>query len=90
MSTTNTLAVISVALTLGVGDVDDLVVVPEEVDLLNTLDVLQVHLLERGRQLLVVAEALHGGLVLAASRALATGGGTANIATKSTINTQPI
>jgi hypothetical protein len=47
-------------LTLGVGEVDDVAILLEHVDLLNSLDGLDVHLLESGLELLVVGG---GGLV---------------------------
>ena len=60
-------------LTLGRGEVNDVAIALEHVDLLNRLDGLDVHLLERGLQLLVVgARVLVHLLDLPSGRALAT------------------
>lgn len=58
--------------TAGVGEVDDVAVLLEHVDLLDALDGLDVHLLEGGLQLLVVGTAVADDLLdLAAGGTLA-------------------
>lgn len=60
-------------LTTGVGEVDDVAVLLEHVDLLNTLDGLDVQLLESGLELLVIGAGVADDLLdLAAGGTLAT------------------
>lgn len=65
--------VVFLLLTTGVGEVDDVAVLLEHVDLLNTLDGLDVQLLESGLELLVIGARVADDLLdLAAGGTLAT------------------